>query len=151
TRAEVRSRDPSANPYLATAVILKAGLSGIQHQKDLTTPVDENIFEMTNKERKAEDVEDLPTTLYTALKALKADEVIQDALGKHICDHCIENKTYEWKMYSAQITAWEKEEDLTQNYYKRGVTHSVTPLFLDIVFNIIAFFTAEVFQGYHFI
>src|SRR5699024_3769977 len=114
TRAEVRSLDPSANPYRATAVILKAGLSGIHHQKDLTTPVDENILEMTNKERKAEDVEDLPTKLYTALKALKADEVIQDALGKHNCDHFIENKTYEWKMYSAQITAWEKEEYLTQ-------------------------------------
>ena len=71
TRAEVRSLDPSANPYLATAVILKAGLSGIQHQKDLTTPVDENIFEMSHKERQAEDIEDLPTTLYTALKALK--------------------------------------------------------------------------------
>ena len=114
TRAEVRSLDPSANPYLATAVILKAGLSGIQHQKDLTTPVDENIFEMTNKERQAEDVEDLPTTLYTALKALKEDEVIQEALGKHICDHFIENKNYEWKMYSAQITSWEKEQYLSE-------------------------------------
>lgn len=114
TRAEVRSLDPSANPYLATAVILKAGLSGIKEQKDLTTPVDENIFEMTQKERQAEDVEDLPTTLYTALKALKADEVIQEALGKHICDHFIENKNYEWKMYSAQITSWEKEEYLSQ-------------------------------------
>ncbi|CAD2071430.1 glutamine synthetase [Jeotgalicoccus coquinae] len=114
TRAEVRSLDPSANPYLATAVILKAGLSGIQNQKDLTTPVDENIFEMTQKERQAEDVEDLPTTLYTALKALKADEVIQEALGKHICDHFIKNKTYEWKMYSAQITSWEKEQYLSQ-------------------------------------
>lgn len=114
TRAEVRSLDPSANPYLATAVILKAGLSGIKEQKDLTTPVDENIFEMTQKERQAEDVEDLPTTLYTALKALKADEVIQEALGKHICDHFIENKNYEWKMYSAQITSWEKEQYLSQ-------------------------------------
>ena len=114
TRAEVRSLDPSANPYLATAVILKAGLSGIREQKDLTTPVDENIFEMTQKERQAEDVEDLPTTLYTALKALKADEVIQEALGKHICDHFIENKNYEWKMYSAQVTSWEKEQYLTQ-------------------------------------
>ena len=114
TRAEVRSLDPSANPYLATAVILKAGLSGIKEQKDLTTPVDENIFEMTQKERQAEDVEDLPTTLYTALKALKADEVIQEALGKHICDHFIENKIYEWKMYSAQITSWEKEQYLSQ-------------------------------------
>lgn len=114
TRAEVRSLDPSANPYLATAVILKAGLSGIKEQKDLTKPVDENIFEMTQKERQAEDVEDLPTTLYTALKALKADEVIQEALGKHICDHFIENKNYEWKMYSAQITSWEKEQYLSQ-------------------------------------
>lgn len=114
TRAEVRSLDPSANPYLATAVILKAGLSGIQDQKDLRTPVDENIFEMTSKERQAENVEDLPTTLYTALKALKEDDVIQDALGKHICDHFIENKNYEWKMYSAQITSWEKTQYLTQ-------------------------------------
>ncbi len=69
---------------------------------------------MTQKERQAEDVEDLPTTLYTALKALKADEVIQEALGKHICDHFIENKNYEWKMYSAQITSWEKEQYLSQ-------------------------------------
>src|SRR5699024_11500204 len=64
TRAEVRSLDPSANPYLATAVILAAGLDGIKNKIDLTTPVNENIYEMTQKERKAEDVEDLPTTLY---------------------------------------------------------------------------------------
>lgn len=113
TRAEVRSLDPAANPYLATAVILKAGLSGIQNQKDLTTPVDENIYEMTKKERQSEDIEDLPTTLYTALKALNEDKVIQDALGEHIYEHFVKNKTYEWKMYSSQVTPWELEEYLT--------------------------------------
>ncbi|MCD2138559.1 type I glutamate--ammonia ligase [Salinicoccus halitifaciens] len=112
TRAEVRSLDPSANPYLATAVILGAGLDGIRQKKDLTTPVNENIYEMTQKERQAEDVEDLPTTLYTALKALREDEVIKDALGEHIYEHFVENKTFEWKDYSAQITNWEIEEYL---------------------------------------
>ncbi|SOC41951.1 type I glutamate--ammonia ligase [Salinicoccus kekensis] len=112
TRAEVRSLDPSANPYLATAVILGAGLDGIRQKKDLTTPVNENIYEMTQKERQAEDVEDLPTTLYTALKALREDEVIKDALGEHIYDHFVENKTFEWKDYSAQVTNWEIEEYL---------------------------------------
>ena len=112
TRAEVRSLDPSANPYLATAVILAAGLDGIKNKTDLTTPVNENIYEMTQKERQAEDVEDLPTTLYTALKALREDEVIKEALGDHIFDHFVENKTFEWKDYSAQITPWELDEYL---------------------------------------
>ncbi len=112
TRAEVRSLDPSANPYLATAVILAAGLDGIREEKNLTTPVNENIYEMTQKERKAEDVEDLPTTLYTALKALKEDDVIKDALGPHIYEHFVENKTFEWKDYSAQITSWEIDQYL---------------------------------------
>ena len=112
TRAEVRSLDPSANPYLATAVILAAGLDGIKNETDLTTPVNENIYEMTQKERQSEDVEDLPTTLYTALKALREDEVIKEALGDHIFDHFVENKTFEWKDYSAQITPWELDEYL---------------------------------------
>lgn len=112
TRAEVRSLDPSANPYLATAVILAAGLDGIKNKTDLTTPVNENIYEMTQKERKAEDVEDLPTTLYTALKAMREDDVVKDALGEHIYEHFVENKMLEWKQYSAQITSWELDEYL---------------------------------------
>lgn len=112
TRAEVRSLDPSANPYLATAVILAAGLDGIKNKTDLTTPVNENIYEMTHKERKAEDVEDLPTTLYTALKAMREDDVVRDALGEHIYEHFVENKMIEWREYSAQITSWELDEYL---------------------------------------
>ena len=67
---------------------------------------------MTQKERKAEDVEDLPTTLYTALKAMREDDVVKDALGEHIYEHFVENKMLEWKEYSAQITPWEIEEYL---------------------------------------
>jgi glutamine synthetase len=115
TRAEVRSLDPSANPYLATAAILKAGLEGIRNETELDTPVDENIYEMTKKQRDVENIEDLPTTLYTALKALREDEVIQEALGKHIYKQFYDNKYLEWQMYSAQITEWELDEYLTQH------------------------------------
>ena len=78
----------------------------------MTTPVNENIYEMSQKERKAEDVEDLPTTLYTALKAMREDDVVKDALGEHIYEHFVENKMLEWRDYSAQITPWEIEEYL---------------------------------------
>lgn len=115
TRAEVRSLDPSANPYLATAAILKAGLEGIRNETELDTPVDENIYEMTKQQRDVENIEDLPTTLYTALKALREDTVIQDALGKHIYKQFYDNKYLEWQMYSAQITEWELDEYLTQH------------------------------------
>ncbi|MFB9861257.1 type I glutamate--ammonia ligase [Salinicoccus siamensis] len=114
TRAEVRSLDPSANPYLATAVILNAGLDGIKNETELDTPVDENIYEMTKHQREVENVEDLPTTLYTALKALNEDTVIQEALGSHIYKQFHDNKSLEWKMYSAQVTDWELDEYLTQ-------------------------------------
>ncbi|KKK35024.1 MULTISPECIES: type I glutamate--ammonia ligase [Salinicoccus] len=115
TRAEVRSLDPSANPYLATAAVLKAGLDGIRQELDLDTPVNQNIYKMSQKEREIENVEDLPTTLYTALKALKEDEVIQDALGEHIYKQFHKNKLVEWNAYSSQISQWEIDEYL-KNY-----------------------------------
>lgn len=115
TRAEVRSLDPSANPYLATSVILKAGLDGIKNELDLDPPVDENLYEMSKSRLKAKDIEDLPTTLYTAIKALDEDEVIQSALGEHIYNQFKKNKLAEWNSYSAQITDWEIENYL--NHY----------------------------------
>ncbi|WP_411842791.1 type I glutamate--ammonia ligase [Salinicoccus sp. HZC-1] len=112
TRAEVRSLDPTANPYLASALILKAGLSGIENKLELENPVNENIYEMSDKQK--ENVEDLPSTLYTALKALRADEVMKDALGKHIYRQFHENKSIEWSMYSSQVSQWELDEYLGQ-------------------------------------
>ena len=114
TRAEVRSVDPSANPYMALAVILKAGLEGIRHKIDLPSPVNENIYEMTREEREAVGVEDLPSTLYTALKALREDEVIRDALGPHIYRQFNSNKSVEWDMYRSQVSEWELNQYLNQ-------------------------------------
>ena len=114
TRAEIRSVDPSANPYLALAVILRAGLDGIKNKTELPSPVNENIYEMTREEREAVGVEDLPSTLYTALKALKDDQLVQDALGEHIYRQFDGNKTVEWDMYRAHVSEWEINQYLSQ-------------------------------------
>ncbi len=112
TRAEVRSVDPSANPYLALATILKAGLEGIKNKEEIPHPVNENIYEMTREERERVGIEDLPSTLYTALKALREDEVVQDALGSHIYRQFMNSKQIEWDMYRQQVSGWELDQYL---------------------------------------
>ncbi len=84
TRLELRSVDPSANPYLAMAVLLQAGLDGIR--RELTPPpaVDRNIYVMNEEERAEAQIEDLPSTIHNAIKELRKDDVMIDALGKHI-------------------------------------------------------------------
>ena len=114
TRAEVRSVDPAANPYLALAVILKAGLEGIKNKTDLPEPVNENIYEMSREEREAVGVEDLPSSLYTALKAMREDRVVMDALGSHIYRQFHGNKSVEWDMYRSQVSDWELKQYLNQ-------------------------------------
>ena len=114
TRVEVRSVDPAANPYLALATILEAGLDGIRNKKEATKPVDENIYDMNREQREAEGVEDLPSTLYTALKALREDKVIQDALGSHIYKQFLGSKNIEWDMYRTSVSEWEREQYLSQ-------------------------------------
>ncbi|GAA3730538.1 type I glutamate--ammonia ligase [Salinicoccus jeotgali] len=114
TRAEIRSVDPAANPYLALAVILKAGLEGIKNEVELPEPVNVNLYEMSRAEREAVGVEDLPSTLYTALKALNEDEIVKEALGNHIHKHFDKNKSLEWEMYRSQVTSWELKHYLKQ-------------------------------------
>ncbi|MFL6563101.1 MAG: type I glutamate--ammonia ligase, partial [Bacillus sp. (in: firmicutes)] len=92
TRVEVRSVDPSANPYLAMAVLLKAGLDGIKNKLTPPAPVDRNIYVMSKEERIEEGIVDLPATLAQALDQLKADEVIVSGLGEHIMEHFVEAK-----------------------------------------------------------
>jgi glutamine synthetase len=110
TRVEVRSVDPAANPYLAMAVLLKAGLDGIKNKMTPPAPVDRNIYIMNKEERLAEGIEDLPATLAAALDKLKADEVIVSALGEHIFEHFIEAKEIEWDMFRTQVHPWEREQ-----------------------------------------
>ncbi|MGG4266719.1 type I glutamate--ammonia ligase [Peribacillus simplex] len=110
TRVEVRSVDPAANPYLALAVILKAGLDGIQNDLTPPAPVDRNIYVMNKEEREEVGIVDLPATLYAALETLKADKVIKSALGEHLLEHFIEAKEIEWDMFRTQVHPWEREQ-----------------------------------------
>jgi glutamine synthetase len=110
TRVEVRSVDPAANPYLAMAVLLAAGLNGIKNNLTPPAPVDRNIYVMDKDERKAEGIDDLPATLAQALDLLKSDEVIISALGDHIIEHFVEAKEIEWDMFRTQVHPWEREQ-----------------------------------------
>ncbi|EDL64551.1 type I glutamate--ammonia ligase [Bacillus sp. SG-1] len=112
TRVEVRSVDPAANPYLAMAVLLAAGLDGIKNEMKAPKPVDRNIYVMNKQEREEEGIEDLPATLFNALEALKKDEVMIKALGGHIFEHFIEAKEIEWDMFRTQVHPWEREQYL---------------------------------------
>ena len=107
TRCELRSPDPSCNPYLALAVCLAAGLDGIE--RDLTPPpeITENIFAMTPAARAANGIEDLPNSLEAALNAMKADEVIVNTLGPHIFSQYIAGKEKEWNEYCTRVSSWE--------------------------------------------
>ncbi|GAA0339261.1 type I glutamate--ammonia ligase [Bacillus carboniphilus] len=110
TRVEVRSVDPAANPYLAMAVLLKAGLDGIKNNLTAPTPVDRNIYVMNKAERVEAGIVDLPATLHQALETLKTNEVITSALGEHILEHFIEAKEIEWDMFRTQVHPWEREQ-----------------------------------------
>ncbi|MGE7766626.1 type I glutamate--ammonia ligase [Peribacillus sp. NPDC096540] len=110
TRVEVRSVDPAANPYLALAVILKAGLDGIQNDLTPPAPVDRNIYVMNKEEREEVGIVDLPATLYAALETLKSNEIIKEALGDHLLEHFIEAKEIEWDMFRTQVHPWEREQ-----------------------------------------
>ncbi|MGX7099774.1 type I glutamate--ammonia ligase [Globicatella sanguinis] len=114
TRVEVRSVDPSANPYLALSVLLAAGLKGIEDKIEPPMAVDRNIYSMTREERLAEGVNDLPGSLREALKELKKEPVILDALGDHIAQNFIAEKTIEYFSYQKQVTQWELDKYLTQ-------------------------------------
>nr|MBO2470692.1 type I glutamate--ammonia ligase [Bacillota bacterium] len=112
TRIEVRSPDPSCNPYLALAVMLKAGLDGIKNKLTLPPAVDRNIYIMTEEERRDLGIESLPGTLKEALECLKQDPVICDALGEHALTHFIEAKEIEWNLFCVQVHPWEREQYL---------------------------------------
>lgn len=107
TRTEIRSVDPSANPYLAMAVILASGLDGIENKKEVMEPVYENLYEMCEKERASFGIDSLPENLYDALKAYQDDEVVKDGLGEHIFEKFYQTKMKEWECFRLSVTEWE--------------------------------------------
>jgi glutamine synthetase len=114
TRIEVRSPDPSANPYLALAVMLAAGLDGIKNKMSLPSPTDRNIYVMTENEREDQGIPSLPANLKMALDELLHDEIICQTLGDHALTHFYELKEIEWDMYRTQVHQWERDQYLSQ-------------------------------------
>ena len=111
-RFEVRSPDPSCNPYLAYAALISAGLHGIETEADPGDPVREDIYEFDDEKRKEYGIETLPPNLGAAVDALEADEVILDALGPHVSEKFPEAKSQEFSEYLTQVSAWEEDRYL---------------------------------------
>ena len=107
TRVELRSPDPSCNPYLALAVILEAILDGVEKKTKPPLDVDKNIFKMDDKERKRAKIETLPGSLYEALMLMKKNAIVKSALGEHIFKEFMQSKLKEWEGYRTAVTQYE--------------------------------------------
>ncbi len=112
TRLELRMVDPTANPYLAFAVVLASGLDGIEKEITPEHSVDRNIFLMDASERKKAGIKDLPDTLLAAVENLETDDVITKAISKRIADTFVEAKKLEYQSYRASVSKWEIEQYL---------------------------------------
>jgi len=107
TRVEFRVPDPTCNPYLAFSVMLAAGLEGIEKEYELVDPVEENVFEMSDEERKRRGIGNLPGDLSEAVSLTENSQLIRNILGDHVFDSFVKNKKIEWDQYRTQITEYE--------------------------------------------
>lgn len=107
TRVELRSPDPAANPYLAFAALVTAGIDGIQNQTTPPAPATANIYNMSEFQRAEEGYDALPGSLNEALEAMKTSEVAKKALGEHIFEEFIKAKSREWDSFRTNVTPWE--------------------------------------------
>jgi len=112
TRMEFRCPDPACNPYLAFAVMLAAGLKGVEKGYKLPDPIEEDIFEMSAAERAAQGIDSLPGSLGQAIHFTERSELVREALGDHIFEKFIANKTIEWDRYRTQVSDYELEKYL---------------------------------------
>ncbi|HWD09381.1 MAG TPA: glutamine synthetase family protein [Actinomycetota bacterium] len=107
TRIEYRAPDPVCNPYLAFAVIVAAGMKGVEEGYKLPGELPVNLYELTEEERAAEGVNSLPTSLGEAIAEAERSELVADTLGEHVFEWFIRNKKAEWAEYVAQVGEWE--------------------------------------------
>jgi glutamine synthetase len=112
TRVEFRSPDPACNPYLSFAVQLAAGLAGIEGKYPIPDPIEEDIYEMNQKERESRGIQSLPGNLYEALQEVKKSTLVREALGDHIFEKFIANKEIEWDRYRTHVSRYELEKYL---------------------------------------
>jgi glutamine synthetase len=114
TRIEFRSPDPACNPYLAFAVMLGAGIDGIERKTELPDPIEEDIYEMNPAERRAHGITDLPGNLYAAILEAEKSRLVREVLGEHIFNKFIENKKIEWDQYRTHVSQYELDRYLSR-------------------------------------
>lgn len=107
TRIELRSPDPSSNPYLVLACLLLAGLEGIKYNLEPPKCIDKNIFDLNREERKRENIESLPESLHEAVAYMQKSDLVKEALGKNTFEYYIRAKEVEWDNYRTQVHQWE--------------------------------------------
>jgi len=107
TRIEYRAPDPACNPYLAFSVMLIAGLEGIEREYPCPDPVAENVFAMTEEERRQRGIEQLPGSLFEAIEAAEGSELLRAGLGDHLFESLLTNKKIEWDNYHRQVSDYE--------------------------------------------
>lgn len=107
TRLELRSPDPVANPYLAFAVMLAAGLKGIEEKLEPPEPVEDDIYSLSSAERKSRHIDMLPSSLAEAIQLTEKSELVREAMGDHVFEKYIENKKIEWDEWRTQVTDFE--------------------------------------------
>ena len=112
TRIEYRSPDPACNPYLAFAVMLRAGLEGIKNKYELPGPIEEDVYEMTASRRQELNIQSLPGSLHEAIEAAEASPLVRDTLGDHVFNKLIENKKIEWDRFRVHVSNFEIEKYL---------------------------------------
>ena len=112
TRIELRSPDPACNPYLAFSVILAAGLKGIDEGYDLPPEAEDNINEMTNSERRARGIQQLPSDLHEAIGVMESSDLVADALGEQVFEYLLRNKRAEWDSYKEYVSPYEVDRYL---------------------------------------
>ena len=112
TRVELRSPDPACNPYLAFSMMLAAGLEGIEKEYEIPDPIEENVYEMTEEERRKRGINTLPASLLEAVQLTEKSELVRKALGDHVFNAFIANKKIEWDQYRTQVTEYELKKYL---------------------------------------
>jgi glutamine synthetase len=112
TRIELRSPDPACNPYLCFSVMLAAGLKGIADGLEPPDPIEENVYEMTEKQREARGIRTLPANLADAIALTEKSALVKEALGDHVFNAFIENKKIEWNQYRIHVSKYEQDRYL---------------------------------------
>ena len=111
-RVENRAIDAACNPYLAFAVILAAGMKGIEEGYDLQREAEDDVWSLSERERRAMGISPLPKSLYDAIGIAETSELLAETLGEHVFDFFLRNKRSEWEEYRTQVSAFERDRML---------------------------------------